>query len=89
MFGNLGGNFELRVCAVNRAGRGACAEKSIILPGGYLHFCILHVCLGSLSFETENLVEVTDLHFEKIYATHWEEHIYVSDHSDAPKVSKI
>ena len=59
------------------------------LVGTYYHFCILQVFLGSRSFETENLVEVTDLHFEKIYATHWEEHIYVSDHSDAPKVSKI
>ena len=36
LFCNLGGNFEVRVCAVNRAGRGACAEKSIVLPGGYL-----------------------------------------------------
>ena len=35
-FGNLGGHFEVRVCAVNRAGRGACAETSIVLSGGYL-----------------------------------------------------
>ena len=39
-----------------------------------------------MKFCPENLTEIEEFHFDRKYATHWEEHIYVSDHNDAPKV---
>jgi hypothetical protein len=35
MFGSLCGSFQLRVCAINRSGRGACAEQLLILNGRF------------------------------------------------------
>ena len=34
LFENLFGSFNVRVCALNRAGCGSCTEESIILHGG-------------------------------------------------------
>ena len=45
--------------------------------------------LGSFQFSPDNFEEIQENHFDVKYCTFWEEHIFVSDHGDCPKVCMI
>ena len=40
-------------------------------------------------FQTADRLVLGLGHFDRSYNTFWEEHLYLSDHGDAPKVLKI
>ena len=80
----------LRICAVNRAGRGAWAEQFLELAGmTTVLFCPDNPILnqGLVRWNPDKHTEVEDSHWARKYATYWEEHIFISDHQDSPKVS--
>ena len=44
------------------------------------------IALGSNTIMSRSLEEISENHFDISYCTFWEEHIFVSDHKDSPKV---
>ena len=87
---DLKGAYGIKVCAVNHAGPGQFARTTAILTGIKGLFNPINQNVfnieGSKHLSPGKYDEVQDISPLPNYCSFWEEHIFVSDHNDSPKV---